>query len=224
MRKSLLLGLLVVSGSIGAVSAQSSIVLDNYNTSGPVVTYGAPGIPANGISGPAGVVGTGLQAGWTLGFYYALGDVRGSILPDPSGLGIPLGGGLALATGLGSTAEFFTSTGGAAGEVFNGVPFLVPGTSLGGGDTITIVAVAYTGSSYTTANWRSHSNAFLMTTASNIQLPPNKIGDFMPAFSVFPLPEPSPFALLGVGFAFLFFCRKRGFFEGHKSEFSKAIS
>src|SRR5258708_4739050 len=111
MKKSLMLGVFGLAAIVNSSMGQGLILLDNYNTGGPNVTYGSTGIPAKWIGRHFGSRGTGLQAGWTLGFYYVLGDVRSSIIPDPPGEGIPsvFGGGLILATGTGSTAAFFTS-------------------------------------------------------------------------------------------------------------------
>src|SRR5665213_1867507 len=114
MKLSLIVGLLSVTCGAASSFGQGTIILDNYNSVGPFVTYGSPGIPANGVSGASGIVGlgvgSGLLSGWTFGLYYALGDVRGSIGIDPTGFnfGDPstFGGGLTLATGSGSTAPF----------------------------------------------------------------------------------------------------------------------
>jgi hypothetical protein len=211
MKKSLLIGLLGLSLNVASSFGQGTIFLDNYFTSGPDVRYGTPGIPANGFGGAQGTPGTGLLAGWSMGFYYALGDVRGSIVPDPTGMLIPsgLGSALVLATGAGSTAEFFTSSFGTAGEGFSSSFFGVPGTAAAGGNTITMMVVAYAGSDYATAGSRGHSDAFVMTTSASTSSNPNQVGNYMPAFSV-NAPEPSSFALMGMsGIAWLIVRRRK---------------
>jgi hypothetical protein len=212
--KALLVFWLVVFAAITNRSfGQGTIFLDNINTLGPYVTYGAPGIPANGVSGAPGTVGAFLPLGWTMGFYYALGNVTGSVASDPTGTADPstLGGGLILATGPGSTGGF-ALFGGDRGGVVAGSFFSVPGTSSAGGDTVTLIVVAYNSSagSYANAPWRGHSTAYTMTTSSSTSSAPNPTGQFMSAFSVFPVPEPSAFALASlVGFTFLFFRSRR---------------
>lgn len=206
MKRSLVIAILGVACSAISSFGQGTILLDNYSTSGPNVTYGQSGIPADGQSGAPGIVGSGLQAGWTFGFYYALGNTTGSISPDGSGYADPstLGGGLALATGTGSTAAFFTSSFGHAGEAQASSPYLVTGSV--GGDTITVMLVAYNGSSYTSSDIRGHSTAFTMTTGTSSA---TKVGSFMPGFAVV-VPEPSIFGLAGLGaFALLRWQRRK---------------
>src|SRR5271169_4450696 len=92
MRKSILLGILGMTVGVTQSFGLGYILMDNYNSSGPDITYGPGGL---------GPVGTGLGTGWTAGLYYALGDVRASIAADPTGFADPstLGGGLVLGTG-----------------------------------------------------------------------------------------------------------------------------
>jgi hypothetical protein len=212
MKKSILLGLLSLTVSVLPSLGQGTIKLDNYNTSGPYITYGSAGLPANGVSGSAGTVGTGLLAGWTMGFYYALGDITGSTLPDPSGgEGIPgtFGGVYTLATGSGSTAAFYTSTFNTPGAAKANSVFVVPGTSSNGGDTITMMVVAYNGSSsYASSDLRDHSGAFIMTTAGSTSVTPSLTGQSMPGFAIV-TPEPSIFALVGMGGLMLIRFRRR---------------
>ena len=81
MRKSLILGVFgLVAAATSSFGAPGYILMDNYNTSGPNVTYGPGG---------GGVVGTGLLAGWTAGIYYAAGNVLSQVANDPTGFGIP---------------------------------------------------------------------------------------------------------------------------------------
>lgn len=208
MKLSLIIGLLGITCGVTSSFGQGSVFLDNYNTDGPVVTYGSGGIPANGVSGASGAVGTGLQAGWTLGFYFVVGNA--TINSDPTGGADPtsLGGGLTLATGSGSTAAFFTSSFGTPGEVLAGSGFAVPGTAIAGGDTITLMAVAYNGASYVSSTARAHSAAFTMVTSANNSASPNKIGSFMPGFAIV-VPEPSITALAGLSGAAFVFLRRR---------------
>jgi hypothetical protein len=211
MKKSLILGLLGLAASVVPSFGQGTIFVDNYFTSGPTITYGA-GVAANGVNGAPGTPGTGLLAGWTMGIYWALGNVTGSIAADPSGMALisSLGGGLALATGAGSTADLFTSSFGTPGRGFSGSFLSLPGTSAAGGQTITVITVAYGGSSYDTAGFRGHSTAFTMVTSAGTSSSPNALGASMPAFSIDTIPEPSSFALMGIsGVAWLIVRRQK---------------
>lgn len=199
MKKSLILGVFgLVAAATSSFGAPGYILMDNYNTSGPNVTYGPGG---------GGVVGTGLLAGWTAGIYYAAGNVLSQVANDPTGFADPssLGGGLALATGPGSTAAF------------DGYPAYSPGQFLaltalnvGGnaGDTLTAIIVAYNGSSYLNSYERGHSAAFIMTSSPAISPTPHAVGNYMTGFSV-PVPEPTTLALAGLGgLSLLLFRRK----------------
>jgi hypothetical protein len=196
MKKKLLLSIL----GVAAVSSfgQGGIWLDNYTSNVHLVTYAG----WNPV-----VDGTGLGAGWTAGFYYALGDVTGSIASDPDGWSDPsnLGGGLILATGPGSTAAFGFM---APGIFTPGNEFAVTGTSINGGDTITVMVVAYNGATFGSALGRGHSPPFTMVTGSIIS--PHDVGYYMPAFSVYAIPEPGTLTLAGLsGLRLLLRCRRK---------------
>jgi len=198
MKKKLLLSIfgLVTVSSFG----QGVIRLDNYNTSGPSITYGA---------GFGGLTGRGLGTGWTMGLYWALGDVTGSVAADPAGFADPtiLGGGLTLGTGLGSTTAIGYWI---PGQGYSGSAFVVSGTASAGGDLITLMITAYNGVDYASSVNRGHSAAFTLTTSANSSPSPVITGTAMPAFSIYLIPEPSTiiFACLG-GSAWLFFHRRR---------------
>jgi len=187
MKTKLLLSILGITAL--ASFGQGVILLDNYNTYGPEVTYGG---------GYGGLTGMGLGEGWTMGFYYALGDATGLMTADPSGVGNPaILGPLTLGTGSGSTAEFYDTSFGLPGEAMASRPFVVPGTSSSGGEVIALVLVAYNGANYLSTLYRGHSTAFTMTTSAYYSANPNRIGDFMPGFSVFIIiPEPSVLAFV----------------------------
>ena len=85
--------------AVASAFGQGFINLDNYNYPGGIVTYGA-GFPLNGVSGPLGTPGTGVNSAWTMGIYWALGTPS---ISDPASIGTPVAP-LALGTGLGSTA------------------------------------------------------------------------------------------------------------------------
>jgi hypothetical protein len=206
MKKSLIVGLLGLAASIAPSFGQGIIILDNYNTGGPNVVYGA-GVPINGQSGALGTVGGAVSsANWTVGLYWAAGNQVGSVIPG-SGTDIPTGGGIALGTGTGSTAiiagplDFNTP-----GQFLAGSTFTTPGVAAGG--TITLEIVAYSGANYAASNYRGHSSVFTMTVADPTGAP-NAVGTAMSGFSVLPVPEPSIFALSGLGAAALMLVRRK---------------
>lgn len=201
MKKSLIIGMLGMAVLATQTYGQGFIALDNYDsTASPLVTYG----PNTG-----GTVGTGINtAGWTVGIYFAQGGVAGSVGADATGTADPstLGGGLALASGPGSTAAIYTSTFNTPGKFFTPNTFQA---SAAVGSTITLEVVAYNGANYLSSGMRGHSTAFTMTTAAGNAPTPNFVGDSMPTFSVFVVPEPSVFALAGLGGAFLMMIRRK---------------
>jgi len=193
---------------------QGLIVLDNYlskgGAGGPNVTYGEAGVPANGVGGAAGTAGNPLTTGWTAGFYWVAGSPAIGADPNSKPIGDPstFTGGLALATGTGSSAGIDTAlTGFTPGQFLSSQTFAFPGVASGG--TVTLEMVAYSGASYASAAYRGHSAAFTMTVSDPTSNNPNKVGDFMPAFSVFAVPEPSVFALSGLAGAFLMLIRRK---------------
>jgi hypothetical protein len=194
MKKTLIITVLGASLSTLSSYGQGLILLDNYNTGGPNVTFGV---------GSGGTVGAGLTAGWTMGLYYAVGNISGSIGADASGTAIPSDlGALVLGSGAGSTAAFSTSTFGTDGQALSGATFTVPGTLSAGGDTITVMLIAYNGATYADSTVRGHSSAFTMPTSAATSNSPNPVGSYMSAFSVYsvtPVPEPSTLALAGLG-------------------------
>lgn len=202
MKKELLLSIL----GMAAVSAwgQGAIKLDNYNTYGPYITYG----PHYGS-----LFGTGVGADWTMGVYYwnAVGNFVASTSSDITGLALPSTlGNYVLGTGLGSTATFQTSAGGQAGAALANTAWHVPGTSASGGDTITLIIVAYRGATYTSATDRSHSAAFTLVTLDTSSPSTITTGTAMPGFSINWIPEPSTLALAGlIGAAWLLFRHRR---------------
>ena len=148
-----------------------------------------------------------------VGLYFVnqAGNYVSDFNSDPSGFADPTTlysgpGTLLLGSGLGSAAEIgdqyvnpgeYSATAG-----FN------PG--LGAGITMTLMLVAYNGSSYADATVRGHSTAFTIFTAVGLSLP-SLTGDYETdgGFAVYPVPEPSVFALAGVGAAALMFRRRK---------------
>jgi hypothetical protein len=187
MKKSLILGILGLTA--GAVSSfgQGFIVLDNYNTGGPNVSFGAG-------SGGSGA----LTSAYTVGLYFAAGSVAADS-SSGSGSVSPL---LALGSGSGSTAQFDSAaTGSTPGEFLSNFSF---NTGTAAGSTVTVELVAYLTSagSYANSSIRGHSADFDLVTAPITQQTATQVGTAMSAFSVLPVtpvPEPTTLALAGLG-------------------------
>lgn len=214
MKKSIILAWLGLAVSVAPAFGVGYILLDNYDTYGPDITYWLPG----SVEGP-GLQPSGWGGPWTVGLYYAMGDVTKSCPPyyggdDPGywGLGFTLG------TGPGSTATVYYSADNIPGEFANYLPFAIDGNP---GDTITVVLIAYDGVSYAAATptspfdnfpwgWagRGHSAPFTMTLKDGYSA--NFVGDFMSGFSVSQaIPEPGMLVLGGLGAAVLTLARRK---------------
>jgi len=212
MKRKILASILGVAAMVAATTSygQGKLNLNNYNGSGFQILYGATG---------GGPVGTGILNGtpgsvstWTVGFYYALGDVTGSVGADASGTADPsaLGGSLGFATGApGDTTVIKNSLPGGGYFQTTG-DAIINGWSAG---NITVEVVAYSGADYLSSAYRGHSTAFLFTPIASSALAGgpaiSTTSGGMPSFSVFAVPEPSTFALAGLGAAALMAFRRK---------------
>jgi len=207
MKKSVLFGIIGLAVSAATSYGQGFVHLDNYVGDGAVgglVTYGS-GVPANGVSGADGVLGTGLLSGWTVGLYYVLGS---PVISDPPSASVPIGP-LVLGTGLGSTIDVYTSTG-VPGQFSPSAGFAVPGGAIGGTVTLELIAYDTAGGSYAGAEYRGHSAPFTLTMDGALTLPPT--ANVGPAFSTFApvqVPEPATLALAGLGGLSLLLMRRK---------------
>jgi len=209
MKRKLLASIIGIAASFAVTSAQAqgTININNYADTGPTITYGngankMPGVTAgagivNGVNGTAGTIT------WTVGFYYVLGTpVVGA---DPSGTADPatLGGGLAFATG--APGDTTTINAGPGGYTTPAGAAVINGYSSG---LITMEMVAFSGASYNASSYRGHSAAFTLTPATGNNTPP-LTGGSASGLSVFAVPEPSIFALSGLGAAALMAFRRK---------------
>jgi len=198
MKKTLVASILGLATAV-SVLGQSRIQLDTYASSPiggpyPLIRYG------NGSPGPLGAPITG---GLTVGFYYSTtsASFEGATTQGGANFNVP-GGSFVLATGTGSTTTIGNP---GAGYFSSGLEFTIPGTV----SPAYIVVVAYTGASYAAAEFRGHSSVFSVAPNTTAFGPAPGFGSAMSGFSVVQVPEPSTFALAGLGLASLLIFRRR---------------
>jgi len=215
MKRTILASILGAAAMVATSTSygQGQINLNNYTATGNQVLYGSGPTAIGGVTAGNGIVnganGSAGNVNWTIGFYYALGDVTASVAADSSGTKDPstLGGGLSLATGApGDTTPLGNQAGG--GWFTSTANGIINGWTAG---SVTFEVVAYSGANYAGSAYRGHSTAFLLTPADVTGTAPQistKNGG-MPSFGVFAVPEPSTFALAGLGAAALLAFRRK---------------
>lgn len=196
MKKTLVAAILGLA-TAASVMAQSRIFLDTATVPAPgpypYITYGV---------GSGGTVGNFVPAGqgFTVGLYYS---ATAATFNDPSGTAVP-DAPFILGTGAGSTASISASF---PGLFFGSQDFTIPGTVT----TAYLVVVAYNGADYASSSVRGHSAVF--TVAPNTTASGGGTSTwFNTGFAVLPVsvvPEPSTFALAGLGLASLVIFRRR---------------
>jgi len=189
MKKILLVPLLGLTLTTPAAHAQGYVQLYNFGYPASFITYTPGGAPVTG--------------GYFVGFYYGVGDTvaaQNAAMAGDGGEGnIP---NLILATGASAVAPLGTVD---AGCYESMTSFGIPGITINT-TTVTLVVVAYNGASYDTSTVRAHSQAFSMPARVDPAFP-LEIGAFAPGFAL--IPEPSTFALTGLGLAGLLIFRRR---------------
>jgi hypothetical protein len=198
MKKSLVLAIVGLAAGVTSSQAQGYIWLDNYFSSygGPLITYG----PNSG-----GILGAGIQEGFTVGVYFGEGAFASSVAADPSGVAIPtsLHPSLLLGTGPNTTTPAYSSAGNIPG-MFSSLGYFLANSVYGGVSTFTVVA--YNGANYASSTIRGHSAAFEMVTGGEF---PHSVGDYMSPFDVRAVPEPTTLTLAGLGGLILMLSRRR---------------
>jgi hypothetical protein len=187
--KKILVAAILGMVATASVMAQGRVWLMNYDEA-------SPGGQVLGVNGTTPIAS---GQGFTAGLYFQLG--HGQTFVDPTGFAVP-GGGWTLGTGAFSTANFIGS------GFFQGLgDFSVPGTSATAAANISIIVVAYNGADYASSTIRGHSAAFNWATVANTDAA--SALSAMPGFQVYAVPEPSTFALAGLGLASLLIFRRR---------------
>jgi len=198
--KKVLVAAILGLAAVASVKAQGQIQLYNYSQPATKITYG---------TGSGGTIGTGLLNGtgattWTVGYYYAAAGTTSASSVNTAMTG-DNGNGLVPLLTLGSLTQGLTGS---------AYPGIFGTASASGTATLpftgaaTIVIVAYNGSTYAGSSIRGHSAAFQMNTTT-IPATPLDVGTAMSTFSVSLIPEPSTFALAGLGLASLLIFRRR---------------
>lgn len=208
MKKQILIGVVGLVTCAATSFGQGFVILDNYNATGGLVTYG-PNVPQNGVSGPLGTLGTGLLSGWTVGLYYVLGTPA---ISDPPFTTDPVAP-LALATGgptSGATVAVYDSSFSTPGQFASPYNFQVPGGVAGQLVTLELIVYDTADGSWASAHYRGHSAPFVLTMQTGTAIPPTaQVGPAFSAFGVEQVPEPATLALAGLGGLSLLLMRRK---------------
>jgi len=198
MKKALVTGILSLAAAV-CVQAQGRIIFYNY-ASGKTINYG---------SGSGGTLGQPVSQStpFTVGLYWALTSSFSAATINAAMVG---DGGYGLIPSLtlqGVTAPLGNVGGDYPGQFGN----LAQLASFGGVTpaNVTLVIVAYNGANYASSTIRGHSAAFELN-ATVSPTPASYISDgAWSSFAVTAVPEPSTFALAGLGLASLLIFRRR---------------
>jgi len=197
MKRKLVAAILGLAASVSLVSsahAQGRVFFNNYGGSGANSTFA----PVTYGAGSGGTVGTGVNNAYTAGLWYFLGTTS---LAAGNGT-LPAGWELAPVTqqiNAGATA-------GAGGEGLFVGPIAQIADYVSG--PITFSVVGYNGGTYAASGIRGNSAGFTTTIATG-QAATQNFGPGLTTFSVTPVPEPSIFALSGLGAAALMLIRRK---------------
>jgi len=203
MKRKLAAAILGIAASVSLVSsahAQGRVLFNNYGGSGANTTFA----PVNYGAGTGGTVGAGINSTYTAGLWYFLGT-QSLAASTPGNDGLPAGWEVA------SVTQQFNTGGPGSEGIFVGPQATIADYVSG---PITFAVTAFNGANYGAAPasgiWaRGHSAGF---TLSGIATGLSAAGNFGPgltSFSVNPVPEPSIFALSGLGAAALMLIRRK---------------
>jgi len=197
MKRKIIASLLGIAGSIALVAsshAQGSVNFANYasDVNAPV-TFGQTQ-SGNGVTG---VNGGSVGSEFTAALMYSLNGGSTYTLLDQA----------SAAAGTSYPTAFLGADNGGAGTgagYFVGPTVTIPGYTSG---AVSFIVQAYHGASYAAADWKGQSASFVVPSlATGLATPGDLVG--MPAFVV-TVPEPSVFALAGLGAASLMAFRRK---------------
>jgi len=192
--KKVLVSAILGLAAAASVQAQGQIILYNYEQPASYITYG---------TGSGGTIGQPVASGFNMTVYWALSSVTSASAQNTAMAGDTSANGLI--PNLSTTGMPVLAVG---GGYFGPAPATFAGAN---NVNVTLVIVAYNGANYASSTIRGHSAAFQMNAAAA----PNQplvLGTAMPGFAVSavaPIPEPSTFALAGLGLAGLLIFRRR---------------
>jgi hypothetical protein len=198
MKKTVLATALALMGSFAALSSygQGSVIFENYD-------FGALNAPVTfgntaNVGGVNGVTGQGIGSEFTAALMYSLdGGATYTLLSQGAA-----GAGAAYPTAFSGTDGNAAS----GASYFLGPTVTIPGYSSG---PVNFIVQAYHGASYATADWKGQSAAFTDPSLATGQTPASQFpGGSLQAFVV-TVPEPSIFALAGLGAAGLMAFRRK---------------
>jgi len=203
MKKSAIASLLTVAALAITASSygQGSVQFQNYNFG--ATTLNAPvtfGVTATS-GGKAGTAGVRVGSEFTADLLYSLdGGTTYSLLTGAQSGSATYPTPFAFGVGADGDAVNFSG-------YFFGNPVTIPGYSSG---PISFIVEAFTGgTSYANATqWRGQSSSFTMPSIATGTAPPSDFAG-LTAFTVLPVPEPSIFALAGLGAAGLMAIRRK---------------
>lgn len=192
MKKALVSAILGLA-AIASVQGQGQIILYNYSQPS---SYILNGVGSTGTQGTP--VATGQSFNMTI--YWALTGTTSAATQNAAMAGDSTANGL---------IPNLATTGMPTLAVTDGYFGPGPATFAGANNvSVTLVVVAYNGVDYASSTIRGHSAAFEMVANASPNTP-LIIGTAMPGFSVTLVPEPSTFALAGLGLAGLLIFRRR---------------
>jgi hypothetical protein len=193
MKRKLVAAILGIAASlslVGSAHAQGHVLFATYNyTTDAKVTYGP---------GAGGTVGAGVNNSFTADLFYFLGTTSVPASTSGSDMSLPAGW-----VNTGVTAPLSATPG-----YFNG-PVVNIATYTSGPISFVIAAYNGTGISSATTTAQAHGAAFTVPSIATGQSGASDFGPTAQGFSVLPVPEPSVFALSGLGAAALMLIRRK---------------
>jgi hypothetical protein len=195
MKRKLVAAILGIAASVslvGSAHAQGHVFFNTYNyTTDSRVNYG-PGIAGHAAGSPVG-------ASFTADLWYFLGTATLSASSSAQDLAMPAGW---VDTGV------TTPINGAPAGSING-PVVNINSYVSGPISFVIFAYDGTGLNSGTTSAQAHGAAFTAPSIATGQSGASEFGPGSQTFSVLPVPEPSIFALSGIGAAVLMLIRRK---------------